>query len=183
MDKKEVKLKVAELLNAGNSKNEVFKMLSGGVVKDNQLALFIASHPNPRLYEEHYKKVSGLISIMFLQALFAALLGYGIGSKIGPSAAWVVAVLSTLIPLFCAFGFYKNYAGTYNAYIVLTIIQFPRLFSGVSQTPIATGIGVAIALSILGYVWYVRSLLFPDFTFITPKKDKRPIRVFQLTRR
>jgi len=172
MDKKEIKRKVSELLNAGNAKNEVFKALSDGHVKDNQLALFIASHPNQLLYEEHYKKVNGLITIMFLQALFAALLGLGIGSKMGPTAAWVVAALCALIPLLFAFGFYKNHAGTYNAYILLTIIQLPKMFTGITATPVATGIGIAIGLSMLGYTWYVRSLLFPDFTFITPKKIK-----------
>jgi hypothetical protein len=172
MDKKEIKRKASEMLNAGKPKSEVFKALSGGSVKDNQLAFFIASHPNHNLYEEHYKKVNGLISIMFLQALFTALLGFGIGSKIGPTAAWVVAALCALIPLLFAFGFYKNHAGTYNAFILLTIIQFPNMVAGITQTPIVTGIGIAIGLSILGYAWYVRSLLFPDFTFITPKKIK-----------
>ena len=172
MDKKGIKRKVTEMLNAGNPKSEVFKALSGGVVKDNQLALFIASHPNHLLYEENYKKVNGLISIMFLQALFAALLGFGIGSKMGPTAAWVVAALLALIPLLFAFGFYKNHAGTYNAFILLTIIQLPKMFTGITETPVATGIGVVIGLSILGYAWYVRSLLFPDFTLITPKKIK-----------
>ena len=172
MDKKETKKKVAELLNSGIPKSEVFQSLAGGVVRDSQLALFIASHPNQNLYEEHYKKVNVLISIMFFQALFAAFLGFGIGSKIGPISMWIFAALIALIPLLFAFGFYKNHVGTYNAYILLTLIQAPKMFTGITQTPVATGIGIVIGLFILGYVWYVRSLLFPDFTFITPKKIK-----------
>lgn len=172
MDKKEIKQKVAELLNSGKSKSEVFKTLSGGVVKDNQLALFIASHPNKYLYENHYKKINILIWIMLIQALFAALLGFGIGSKVGPIAMWGLAALIALIPLLFAYGFYKNHAGTYNAYILLTIIQLPKMFTGIAKTPVASAISIAIGLSILGYVWHVRSLLFPDFTFITPKKIK-----------
>lgn len=172
MDKKQIKQKVAELLNAGKPKSEVFQTLSGGVVKDNQLALFIASHANPQLYERHDKKINALITIMFIQALFAALLGGVIGAKIGPIAAWGIAAFCALIPLLFAYGFYNNHAGTYNAYIVLTLIQTPKMFTGFAHSPTATVIGSIIGLGILGYVWYVRSLLFPDFTFISPKKSK-----------
>jgi len=172
LDKKEIKKEVTEMLNSGKPKSEVFQTLSGGVVKDNQLAIFIASHPYPNLYEEHYKKINVLISLMFIQALFGVFLGFGIGSEMGPTAMWVFAALIALIPLLFAYGFYKNHAGTYNAYILLTIIQLPKMFTGITQTPVASAIGIVIGLSILGYVWYVRSLLFPDFTFITPKKIK-----------
>lgn len=160
------------MLNAGGSKSEVFKALSGGVVKDNQLALFIASHPNQNLYEQHYKKVNALVTVMFIQALLAALFGFGVGSKIGPIAIWVTAALFALIPTLFAYGFYKNHAGTYNAYIILTVVQFPGAFTGITKTPVASAIGIAIGLAILGCVCYVRSLLFPDFTLIAPKKIK-----------
>lgn len=172
MNKKEIKARVSELLSSGTAKSEVFAQLSGQGIKDSRLAYFIAAHPDAARCDEHSGKVKVLIAIMLVQALIVFLLGFGIGAKIGPNAKWIVAALITLIPLLFAWGFYKNLVGTYNAYIFLTIIQFPKLFEGFSSDPIATSIVLAINISILAFVWYVREKIFPDFAFITPKKVK-----------
>ena len=110
MDKKKIKQQVTELLNSGTQKNDVFKALSGGAAKDNQLALLIASHPNPQLYNQYNRKITTLVIIMLIQALFAARIGFGLGAEIGPIATWVLAFICAIIPLILAFGFYKNYS-------------------------------------------------------------------------
>jgi len=172
MNKKETKQKITELLNAGMSKTEAFQQFSGGALKSNELAYHIASHLSTNLYGEHDKKIDTLITIMFVLAIFAALVGWGIGAATGSTASWFIAGMAALIQLLFAYGFYKNYAPTYNIYIALTIIQLPKNLSGLTSTPIATTIGLLIGLATLGYVWYVRSLLFPDFVFMRPKKIK-----------
>lgn len=161
---------MAELLNEGMPKHEVFKQLSGGEVKDSQLAIFIASHPDPMLYEKYDKKVDRLITVMFIQALLAGALGLVIGHKIGAITSLVLAAVFAMIPLAFAYGFYKNHAATFNAYLILTVIQLPNTFKGFLQSPIASTVGMAIGAAIFAYVWHVRSLLFPDFAFITPRK-------------
>ena len=113
-----------------------------------------------------------LITIMFVQAFIAFLFGFGAGIKIGPNAKWITSVVSASIPLLFAFGFYKHFAGAYNAYIVLAIVQMPKALAGLSSNPTATAIVFAINLAVVGYVWYVREKIFPDFAFIGPKKIK-----------
>jgi len=76
------------------------------------------------------------------------------------------------IPLMFAWGFYKHRVGAYNAYIILTITQLPRSLGDFAHSPVASTIGLAIGLGILGYVWFVRHKLFPDFAFVTPRKVK-----------
>jgi hypothetical protein len=172
MNKKEIKNKVNELLASGVAKSEVFAQLSGQGVKDNQLAYYIAAYAPPHLTEEYAGKVSTLVTLMFVQALIASFMGFIIGAKIGPTAQWVFAVLIASIPLLFAWGFYKNYVGAYNAYILLSVVQIPKQFTGISESPIATSIGIAVGLGILIFVWYLQRKIFPDFTFVAPKKIK-----------
>jgi hypothetical protein len=172
LTKVEIKQKVAEMLDAGTSKTEVFKTLSGGVVSDRVLAYTIAAHAFPSLCAKHDGKVNGLITMMFIQALIVALAGYGIGAKIGPNAAWIFPALCVLIPLSIAYGFYKNNVGAYNAYIILTLAGSSNLFKGFTEAPVTSSISIAIAVGMFMFVWYVRSLLFPDFAVFRPKKAK-----------
>lgn len=170
MNKKEIKQKVAELIDAKQSKDEIFKKLTdeGGSV--DSVAYFIASNPNHIAYEQNYKKINILITIMFILALFGALFGYSAGSKVGPITTWVTVLLGVLFPLLIAYGFYKNDVRAYNFYILLTLMQLPQALIGIIKEPIGASIGLVINLAILVFVWHVRSRLFPDFKFIRPKK-------------
>ena len=172
MNKKEIRAKVNDLLSSDVPKSEVFRKLSGQGVKDRQLAHFIASYADPLRCAAHDGKVNIIITLMFIQALIAALLGFSIGAKIGPNAKWIVPLLIASIPLLFAWGFYKYRAGAFNAYILLTIVQLPRSLDGFTSSPIASSIGIAINIGMLAYVWYVRDKIFPDFAFISPKKVK-----------
>jgi hypothetical protein len=172
MNKKEAKQKITELIDAGAAKAEVFAQIKGQGVKDAHLAHYIAGYASPALCAQHDRKVDILIWLMLVQTLFVFAVGYGIGQKVGGNAKWIITLAITAIPLLFAWGFYKHFAGAYNAYILLSIVQLPKQFSGFSATPISTGIGLAIGLGMLAYVWYVRHCLFPDFGFISPNKVK-----------
>ena len=172
MNTKEVQAKAHELLAAGTAKTDAFAQLTGQGVKDSKLAYFIASYADPKRCDDHEGKVNILITIMFAQALIASFLGFGIGATIGPNAKWIVGALIALIPLLFAWGFYTHRVGAYNVYILLTVVQLPRSFEGFTSSPVATFIAIVINVAMLGYVWYVREKIFPDFAFITPKKLK-----------
>ncbi|HJW25240.1 MAG TPA: hypothetical protein VJ576_10110 [Rhodocyclaceae bacterium] len=172
MNKTEIKAKIAELISSGVAKTEVFARLSGQGVKDKQLADLIASYADPRLCAQHYDKVNILLTLMFIQAVIVFLLGFSMGLRIGPNAKWIMGGLLALIPLAFAWGFHRNSAGAYNAYILLSIIQMPRQLDGFISSPIATSVGLAIGIGMLAFVWYVRQKLFPDFAFMGPRKVK-----------
>jgi hypothetical protein len=172
MNKKETKKKANDLLASGVAKTEVFAQLSGQGVKDSYIAHFVASYVDPARCARHDRKVDILIWLMLVQTLFVFAVGYGIGQKVGGNAKWIVTLGITSIPLLFAWGFYKHFAGAYNAYLLLSIIQLPKQLGGLATTPISTGIGLAIGVGMIAYVWYVRHSLFPDFGFISPKKVK-----------
>jgi len=172
MNKKEVQAKVRELLIAGTPKEKVFEQLAGQGVKDRQLAYFIASYADQDHCDDHGNKIDFLVTVMFIEAMIAFFVGYGIGSEIGPNAKWILGSLGALMPLLFGYGFYKNRVGAYNAYIFLSILQIPRSFEGFSSSPVATSIAIGVNVAVLAYVWYVRSKLFPDFAFMSPKKIK-----------
>ena len=96
MNKKEAKAKVKDLLSSGVPRSEVFTQLSGQGIKDSLLASLIASSADPYLYHMHDRKVNAVITLMFIQAALALLIGFSIGSAIGPDARWVVDGLSAL---------------------------------------------------------------------------------------
>jgi hypothetical protein len=172
MNKKEISAKVAELLFLGTPKSKVFAQLTGQGVKDSKLAYFIASNADPALCREHERKVDAIVILMSIQSIIAALLGFVIGVKIGPNAKWIISGICALIPILFAWGFYKHRVGVYNAYILLSISQLPNSFKGFTLNPIASSVGIAISIGTLAYIWYVRGKLFPDFAFVTPKKNK-----------
>jgi len=172
MNKQEVKARIAELISTGVAKSEIFKQLSGQGLKDSKIAYLIAAHADPALCAEHRGKVKLLIGLMVFQSLLCFVGGFFLGAAIGPNAKWIFALICLVIPLLFAWGFYKNFAGAYNGYILLSIVNLPKSLEGFMQDPISSFIGLAITIGIVVFVWHVRSKLFPDFALITPKKIK-----------
>lgn len=172
MNKNEIKAQVHSLIEAGTPKSEVFSRLSGQGIKDSQLAYFIAAYPNPQRREQHKRKVKLLVMAMLFYALMAFVVGFAIGSQIGPTGRWVLAVVVATIPVLFAWGFHKYKVAAYNVYILLSLIHLPRAFDGFMAQPLANSIALAINFGMIAFVWYVRHKLFPDFLFITPVKVK-----------
>ena len=172
MNKKETKAKIKDLLSSGVPRSEVFTQLSGQGVKDSLLAKLIASNADPYLCQIHDRKVNTVITLMFIQAAIALLVGFSIGSTIGPNARWVVGGLGALIPLLFAWGFYNHLAGAYNAYIILSVASSVRQFEGLLSGSISTVVGSAIGIGMLVFICYVRQKIFPDLAFFTPRKVK-----------
>ena len=172
MNKKEIKAKVAELLSTNTEKSEVFAQLSGQGIKDSRLAYLIASYADPARCIQHERKVNLLVTLIFIQAVIAFLIGYRIGAKSGPEAKWIIGGLCASILVLFAWGFHTHRVSAYNAWILLSIIQLPKSLDGFTASPLASTIGISISLGMLLYVWYLREQLFPDFAFLTPRKVK-----------
>ena len=175
MNKKEIRNKVNQLLSAGKTKNEVFKELYNEDITEKQLAFYVAAYANPKKCEEHSGKVKAIIAIILLQAVIAFFSAMSIFAKASPnggaSTALIVVILfTTIMSGTFAWFFYKNNVAAYNAYILLTIVQFPNSLKGFTTSPVENSIGLAIALSILGFIWHVRNKIFPDFKFMSPVK-------------
>ncbi|MCP3869574.1 MAG: hypothetical protein GY703_16045 [Gammaproteobacteria bacterium] len=170
MKNREIKASVADLIASGAEKSEVFSKLVAQGGKEKKVAHYIASYPDERLGFTHNGKVKVLVTIMFVQVIIAFLLGYGIAIDSDPTQKWLYGGLAAAIPLLLLWGFYKQSLIAYNAYILLSITQFPRQLSGFFEAPVENTIALGISLVILGFVWFVRSKLFPDLGFISPRK-------------
>lgn len=176
MNKKEIKAKVAELTASGLGKNEIFNQLSGQGIKDGKLAYIIAGHITPELRDEHEQKIKVLVYLMFIQAIFTFYAGFNIGAGMSVYARLIIGSLLAAFPIFFAWGFHKPKAGYYNVYIFITTItlltNIPRYVHDFAGDPIVTSMSLGIGIAILGFVWFVRQQLFPDFVFKNPKKIK-----------
>ena len=171
MNKSELKQTIASMVDSGKKKQDIFQTLIANGENKSTVANSIASHPNQHSYKQNHKKINILIAAMFIWALFNAPNGYFIGIKTSSSYAWSLAFISALIPLLYAYGFYKNYAKAYNIFLALGLIS---LFIGLTRFLKLPNIEVIITIcfniTLLAYVWYVRSQLFPDFFILGPKK-------------
>ncbi|WP_404943156.1 hypothetical protein [Pseudomonas fluorescens] len=172
LDKKEIKRQLVEMLDAGRSKTETFKALSGGKVKDRVLAAWIGGRPDPALRERHSLKVTILVVLTCIQAFIGAFAGFFLFYEVSAGMALTVMLLAGGVPLLFAWGFYKNIAAVYTVYVILTISQVSRMFKGFDEDPVSTLIGVGITLAIVGYAAWLKTLLFPDLGFIGAKKIK-----------
>lgn len=172
MDKKEIKRQIVAMLDAGRSRTETFKAFSGGAIKDRVLAYLIGSHPDPARIEQHQVKIKTLLVLTVAQAVLGAVAGFFLGSMIGPRATVFFTLFAALVPLWFAYGFYKNRAQFYTVYVILSISQLPRLFKDFAEDPISTLIGAAITLGMVFFVAWLKTLLFPDLAFFGPKKIK-----------
>ncbi|MDR3053939.1 MAG: hypothetical protein LBU53_00830 [Zoogloeaceae bacterium] len=174
MTKKEIKNRVKELLASGVAKAEVFEQLRNQGVKDNKLAFFIATYVDPIRCNEHSGKVNVLVALMLILALFAFVSGWQLGAQSG--AALPVAIIAGIIPLAFAFGFYRNAAGAYMAYILLQAATIGRTFSGwragFTAEPVVTCIGIAVTVGLFLYVAYVQYKLFPDLVIFSARKSQ-----------
>lgn len=171
MNKKQTKAKVQALLTAGVGKTAVFRLLKGHGVRDSVLAHYIASHVDASEVDEHANKIDRLLWIMYAQALLGLWIGWGMAAAWGPVGKGVALLLCAGLPLLFAWGFYRNLAGFYNAYLLLQVVQLSKAFKDFNAEPVITLVAVGINIAVLAYVWYVRSKLFPDFLAFTPKKQ------------
>ena len=77
-----------------------------------------------------------------------------------------------LVTLFFAWGFHQHRVAAYNAYILLSIVQLPKSMDGFIAEPFTASLSFALSVGLLAYVCFVRYCLFPDFTFLNPRKIK-----------
>lgn len=172
MNKKQVQAHARFAMNRGITRNEVFAHLRGRGLKDAALAYFIASHVDPARRLQHAGKVKVLVGLMIVLSVVGFLAGLGMGAKIGPNAKWIVACGVAMVSLLFAWGFHQHRVGAYNAYILLAIVQLPKSMDGFIAEPFTASLGFVLSVGLLAYVCFVRYCLFPDFTFLNPRKVK-----------
>jgi hypothetical protein len=170
MADKEIKKEVGRMTNDGIGKTRIFQDLVSRGAKEKVAAYYVASYPNEHIVFEQEGKVKLLITVMFIQAFLAFFVGYIMGMQV--QHPWIIGIMFATIPLLFVWGFYKQSVVAYNTYFLIAIAQVPKIVRGFSETPIETSIGLAISLGTLWLVLYIRSKLFPDFTWFTPKKVK-----------
>ncbi|MCX4163445.1 MULTISPECIES: hypothetical protein [Paraburkholderia] len=170
MNNKELQVEVTEMLSAGKKKQDVFAVLSGRGVKDRVVAYFIAAHLDPRRYAENKVHRGIIIAIICIQGLLGILAGISIAASDSPTLGLVVGAIVLLITGLFVWGFAKNKASVYNAFILLSIVAMPGQISSFVEDPVSTSLGMAIGVAVIVYVWYVRQRLFPDFAFLGVRK-------------
>lgn len=171
MNKKEAKTRIAALLSAGARKADVLAELAGQGLKDRVLARLIASRPDPELCRKNKVHTRVLIALGVAQLVISVALAYLIlvnGLNIG--AAVLFLALTVPLSLLFIWGFATHRVGAYHAFIILSLLQVPKTIADLGRDPSTALPTLGVTVILVGYVWFVRNRLFPDFGWFTPRK-------------
>ncbi|AXF23016.1 permease [Burkholderia pyrrocinia] len=179
MNRKEAKTRIAALLSAGTRKADVLADLSGQGLKDRVLARLIASRPDPERCRKNKVHVWILIALGIAQLAISLLLAYyfsaaagdrGVSGALGNRLVVVFLALTVPLSLLFIWGFATHRAGAYHAFILLSLLQLPKTIADLGRDPSSALPSLAITLVLVGYVWFVRNRMFPDYGWFTPRK-------------
>jgi hypothetical protein len=107
-------------------------------------------------------KVSFLVLWMLRRAAAASVLLISTRATEIPTGFILSSVVTIVIPVLFAVGFWKNMANAYNAYIRLFIAEAPLMLYVVTPLGLALVIVLVLGLEAL-YAYSLRNRLFPDF--------------------
>lgn len=172
MNKKAIRAEVESRLSLGDSKTSTFRELSGKGVSDRVLAHLIASHASPARCMQHAKLIDAMIVLSWLQLALVVVLSVIMGWRHGFMATLIAAVLLGGLVYPFVWGFTRNRAWAYNVTILLSILNLPQCLKGIDSNPVGSAASLAITVGTIGFTWYVRSKVFPDFAFFSARKAK-----------
>ncbi|MBR8333361.1 permease [Burkholderia ambifaria] len=179
MNKKEARTRIAALLSAGARKADVLAELAGQGLKDQVLARLIASRPDPELCKKNKVHTWILIGLGIAQLLISLALGYLIAAAasesgdtgmLGNGLAVLFLVLTVPLSLLFIWGFATHRVGAYHAFIALSLLQLPKTIADLAHDPSSALPSLGVTVILMGYVWFVRNRMFPDFGWFTPRK-------------
>ncbi|WP_269511351.1 permease [Burkholderia sp. IMCC1007] len=179
MNKKEAKTRIAALLSAGARKADVLAELAGHGLKDRVLARLIASRPDPALCRKNKVHTWILVGLGIAQLVISLALAYlfsaaadhlGTVGALGKGLAVLFVVLTVPLSLLFIWGFATHRVGAYHAFIILSLLQLPKTIADLGQDPSSALPSLAVTVVLVGYVWFVRNRMFPDFGWFTPRK-------------
>lgn len=168
------------LLNKGLRKSDIYKKYQDCGFPEKKLALMVAALPDQFLCHKYEKMNNLLILLMFIQACISALFGFNTGALMGGNNILLFGLISIAVPMLFIIGFYRYSLTAYNAFIILGIIQFPRLFKDAYQEPVLTALIITFSILTMAYVWYLKSRLYPESGLFGLKKSDGEY--FQVTR-
>ncbi|WP_446904197.1 permease [Burkholderia sp. YIM B11467] len=175
MNRKEAKTRIAVLLSAGTRKADTLAELSGQGLKDRVLAGLIASRPDPERCRKNKVHTWILVALGIAQLAISLMLAYYFSAAAGDAGAsggFVALFLLLTVPLSLLFiwGFATHRVGAYHAFILLSLLQLPKTIAGLGRDPSTALPGLVVTLVLVGYVWFVRNRMFPDYGWFTPRK-------------
>lgn len=176
MSKKRIKSNVAELLNRGVPKREVFERLRNSGVADSTLAKLIASTPDEILNELHEGKNKLFVTLFMLTSALATWASYVTAA---PEHKQFTLGISLAVSVFFVLGFLRRSLFVYNFYLALCGITIGReVFVFVHAGTVPQMLGITLSIGLLLFAWYIRTRLYPDFRFFGVKKGRNGEYVF-----
>ncbi len=156
--------------DSGKSLQAIYEKYKSDNIKEKKLAYMVSSLKDNSLIQKYKTANNILIGIMVVITIITVFASYGIGLDVTPDSAIYWTIFS-IIPLLFLYGFIKVNFQAYLIYIVLSFSQFSNSFKDFGADPMTDIIGLAVSLSIIAFVWFLKMKLFPYMGFLSPKKN------------
>ncbi|WP_423380825.1 permease [Burkholderia sp. LMG 32019] len=178
MNRKEAKTRIAVLMSAGKRKADVLADLSGQGLKDRVLAGLIAARPDPERCRKNKVHVRILVALAIVQLMNGLTFAYGVSTAgdlgisgaLGNGLVMLLLALNVLLSLLFIWGFATHRVGAYHAFILLSLVQLPKTITELGRSPSTALPSLVVTVLLVGYVWFVRNRMFPDYGWFTPRK-------------
>ena len=170
VNKKELIKTMQTEFDNGDTLSNIYEKHKGEDISEKKFAILVASLKDNNLILKHKIANKVLIFVMVLVTIFTAIAGYGIGVDVAsPNPIYWCAV--AIIPMIFLYNFVKVNYQAYLAYVLLSIIQFPKSLENFGAELVTDIIGVVLSLFLIALVWYLKNKIFPYMGFFGVKKD------------
>jgi len=171
MGKSQIFRQAREEVRAGQDRRKVFETYQGQIKRPVQLAMVIASIPDPARKEAHLIANSALVVLLVVAALTKLLSVFVLFPQFGPVPLIGLAIIGIILPVICAIEV-ARFNG--QMYWVLPIFCVGSLFQIVAHeldSPLGLLIDGGLVFAIGALSVYIKMKVFPNIGMGGVKKD------------
>ena len=169
MKNKQIYSYVKNNIETGISKSSIFSQLVAEGVSDKKVAYFIATYLSREQAHKHRLHIGLVRTLSVIFTLITIPIALGFYLEVSGMIGLITTILVFLIPVSLTYGFFKNNANAYNSFLFLSFFGITKSFDKFTAAPTDTIISIGISILLMFYVYYVKSILFPDF-LLSPRK-------------
>jgi len=163
--------------DAGETLQKIYIKYNDSGISEKNLAALVGRLKDKNLIKKHKLAKNALIALMVLITFFTAVSGYNIGLNGGYNNPIYWSFIA-VIPAIFLYGFIKVNYQIYMAYLILSLTQFPKSFKNFGDDLIIDVIGIAFAIFLIAFVWYLKNKLFPYMLLFGARRNSNKQYVF-----
>jgi len=162
---------VALAQRAGQDRRKVFETYQSQISRPVQLAMVIASVPEPSRKEAHLLANSALLVLLVVAALTKLLSVFVLFPQFGPVPLIGMALLGIVMPVICAIEVFRFNGQIYMILPIFCAASLMQVLIHEIDSPLGLIIDGGLILAIGGLSLWIKAKVFPNIGLRGVKKD------------